>query len=339
VIAWDIEGARRIGRPLRFSDSPGANIASVVSPDGKTFATVAQDGTVRFQSLATGSVVGKPLRGFRSEVVWIALSPNGRTLAAVGVGGPGILWDTQSGVRRELRGWRAERSGWASFSTDGEILVTGGTEVSLWDVATGRRIADFDAGGYMSEASLSPDGKVLATAGDGGKVIIWDVEERRRITELKADENFAITARFSPDGRLLATGGIDGSAILWNTETWRRVGRPLGGHAGFVITVDFDEDGATLASSSTDGNVRLWDVASGRQVGSGLPGPGNQWSIVNFVPDAKRLLAVYATGVALVWDVDPERWKRQACAVAGRNLTRDEWDEFLPDRDHRAVCP
>jgi WD40 repeat protein/serine/threonine protein kinase/DNA-binding SARP family transcriptional activator len=339
MIAWDVEGARRVGRPLRHSDSPEANIASVVSSDGKTFATVAQDGTVRFRRLVTGSVVGKPLRGFRGEVVWIALSPDGRTLAAVGAGGPGILWDTHTGVRRELGGWTAERSGWASFSADGKTLVTGGTEVSLWDIATGRRIADFNAGGYMSEASLSPDGTMLATAGDGGRVIIWDVEERMRITELKADENFASTARFSPDGKLLATGGVDGNAILWNTKTWQRVGRPLGGHAGFVITVDFDEDGGTLASSSTDGNVRLWDVASGRQVGSGLPGPGNQWSTVHFVPNAKRLLAVYATGIALVWDVDPERWKRQACTVAGRNLTRAEWDEFLPGRDYRAVCP
>jgi hypothetical protein len=58
-----------------------------------------------------------------------------------------------------------------------------------------------------------------------------------------------------------------------------------------------------------------------------------------FVPNSQHVLAVYATGDALVWDVDPERWKRQACAVAGRNLTRDEWDEFLPGRTYRAVCP
>jgi WD40 repeat protein len=338
VIAWDIAGARRIGRPLEFSGAQQANIATAVSPDGKTFATVAEDGSVRFRSLATGTLEGKPLRGFRGEIVWIAVSPDGRTLAAVGAGGPGVLWDTSTGARRTLRGWTAERSGWVSFSRDGRMLVTGGTEVSLWNVASGRRIADFDAGGYMSEASLSPDGTLLATAGDGGKVIIWNVDDRRKITTLKADEGFASTARFSPDGGLLATGGIGGTAILWETRRWRQVGRALSGHAGFVITLGFDDEGKTLATSSTDGNVRLWDVASGRQIAAGLPGPGNQWSVVSFVRDAERLLAVYATGVALVWDVDPERWKQQACAVAGRDLTRDEWSEFLPDRDYRPVC-
>nr|MBA2461841.1 WD40 repeat domain-containing protein [Actinomycetota bacterium] len=339
VITWDIGGARRIGRPLDFSETRQANIATAVSPDGKTFATVAEDGSVRFRSLATGAVVGKPLRGFRGEIGWLAVSPDGRTLAAVGAGGPGVLWDTSTGASRTLRGWTAERSGWVSFSRNGRMLVTGGTEVSLWNVASGRRIADFDAGGYMSEATLSPDGTLLATAGERGKVIIWDVGDRRKVTTLTADEDFASTARFSPDGKLLATGGINGNAILWDTEDWQRVGRVLSGHAGFVITLGFDEQGKTLATSSTDGNVRLWDVASGRQIASGLPGPGNQWSSVVFVPHTKRLLAVYATGIALVWDIDPERWKRQACSVAGRNLTRDEWSEFLPGRDYRDVCP
>jgi hypothetical protein len=62
----------------------------------------------------------------------------------------------------------------------------------------------------------------------------------------------------------------------------------------------------------------------GRQIVSGLPGPGNQWSAVSFLSRSEQLLAVYATADALVWDVDPERWKQQACGVAGRDLTRDE---------------
>ena len=339
VIVWDVGGARRIGRTVGFPGTDGVNIDSVVSSDGKTFATASADGTIRFRSLATGSVVGKPLRGFRGEIVWLALSPDGRTLAAVGSGGPGVTWDSRTGARRPLADWTAERSGWVSFSPDGETLVTGGTEVSLWSVASGRRIGNVDAGGYTSEASFSPDGRLLATAGEGGRVIIWDVVDRRRITTLKADDEFASTARFSPDGRLLATGGVNGNALLWDTDSWQRVGRALSGHAGFVVTVAFDSRGERLATSSTDGNVRLWDVASGRQIASGLPGPGNQWSAVTFVPHEQRLLAVYATGIALVWDVDPERWKRQACSVAGRNLTRDEWSEFLPGRDYRDVCP
>ena len=32
-------------------------------------------------------------------------------------------------------------------------------------------------------------------------------------------------------------------------------------------------------------------------------------------------------------------WEAAACRVAGRNLTRTEWDEFLPGRPYRRFCP
>jgi hypothetical protein len=35
---------------------------------------------------------------------------------------------------------------------------------------------------------------------------------------------------------------------------------------------------------------------------------------------------------------DPEAWKRHACLVAGRKLTRREWKDALPDRAYRPVC-
>jgi hypothetical protein len=41
----------------------------------------------------------------------------------------------------------------------------------------------------------------------------------------------------------------------------------------------------------------------------------------------------------MVWDVNPTSWRARACAVAGRALTRAEWDEFLPGRPYQDVCP
>ena len=35
---------------------------------------------------------------------------------------------------------------------------------------------------------------------------------------------------------------------------------------------------------------------------------------------------------------DPEVWKRNACLVAGRELTRREWRDVLPGRQYRTVC-
>ena len=39
------------------------------------------------------------------------------------------------------------------------------------------------------------------------------------------------------------------------------------------------------------------------------------------------------------WETDPERALDFACQLAGRNLTEDEWAEFLPEQPYREVCP
>jgi hypothetical protein len=36
--------------------------------------------------------------------------------------------------------------------------------------------------------------------------------------------------------------------------------------------------------------------------------------------------------------MNPDRWKQQACAVVGRSLTREEWNELLPDRRYQPAC-
>jgi hypothetical protein len=82
--------------------------------------------------------------------------------------------------------------------------------------------------------------------------------------------------------------------------------------------------GKALATSAGDGTVRLWEAPSLRQIGLALPGP-ERWSVLGFDPGGNRLAALYDNGTALVWDVDPEHWKKRACAVVGRPLTREEW--------------
>jgi len=43
-------------------------------------------------------------------------------------------------------------------------------------------------------------------------------------------------------------------------------------------------------------------------------------------------------GKGAVWDFDPESWKQRACAIAGRTLTKVEWEQFLPGRPYEPAC-
>jgi len=93
-----------------------------------------------------------------------------------------------------------------------------------------------------------------------------------------------------------------------------------------------------MASSGTDGTVRLFDVATEEQIGSSLRGASDTDTRAMFTPDGDRLVAVSEDGTGVVWDVTAERWRRHACAVAGRELTAEEWERFLPDRPYSPTC-
>jgi hypothetical protein len=43
-------------------------------------------------------------------------------------------------------------------------------------------------------------------------------------------------------------------------------------------------------------------------------------------------------GRAYLSDIRPASLARHACEVAGRRLTRAEWDEFLPGRAYDPAC-
>jgi hypothetical protein len=78
--------------------------------------------------------------------------------------------------------------------------------------------------------------------------------------------------------------------------------------------------------------------ASGKLIGAPLPGAdAGGWG--TFFPDGKHVIAVFHSGTGIIWNVDPAAWKSQACSVAHRNLTRGEWEDLLPERNYRQVCP
>jgi WD40 repeat protein len=118
--------------------------------------------------------------------------------------------------------------------------------------------------------------------------------------------------------------------------------RPLGpafpADNGSISSIDASPDGRTLVTAGSDGQIRLWDVASRRPIGTPLPGPENVNAIAYFAPDGKDVLAVFRDGRGYRWDIRIAAWERQACAIAGRRLTRAEWHDALPDRRYAPAC-
>jgi hypothetical protein len=83
--------------------------------------------------------------------------------------------------------------------------------------------------------------------------------------------------------------------------------------------------------------VRLYDVTTRQQIGVPFP-KRSVYGQASLSADG-RTLVTSGSGGMVIWDTDPRSWARRACAAAGRNLTRAEWERFLPDTGYRRTCP
>jgi hypothetical protein len=59
---------------------------------------------------------------------------------------------------------------------------------------------------------------------------------------------------------------------------------------------------------------------------------------MGFRPAGRMLAIAFQDGRVLLWDLDPASWRARACAVAGRRLTEQEWEDFLPGRPYQPYC-
>jgi WD40 repeat protein len=188
--------------------------------------------------------------------------------------------------------------------------------------------------------ALSPDGRTMALTTNldsGAGVEVIDVATLRRRTRLPDSNGRMTAARFTPDGRFLVGGSTSGWVRLWSTDTWQPVSRRLPMRIGPVMSLAVSPDSETLAAGS-DGAIQLFDVRSQQPIGTPLTAVRNRPVAPLFTRDGAHLFGITDTGLSYRWDVRPSSWARQACAIAGRRLTRAEWQDALPGRDYAPAC-
>ena len=148
--------------------------------------------------------------------------------------------------------------------------------------------------------AFSPDGRLLATAGEDKTARLWNPATGKHLRTLAGHTGAVVGVAFSPDGRLLATGSPDGTARLWNPATGEHL-RALTGHAGAVVGVAFSPDGRLLATAGDDKTARLWDPATGEHLRT-LAGHGDAVFRVAFSPDGRLLATAGDDKTARLWD-------------------------------------
>jgi WD40 repeat protein len=267
--------------------------ALAFSPDGKWL--VSADRWVRLHDAATGKLI-RSFEGKAHFASAVALSPNGKLIAAGGSGGV-VLWDAASGKELfEQRGHTHEVL--VAFALGGKVLVSVGKHdgnVCCWEVASGKELRrwhgpeEWHARG-ISSLAISPDGKVLAT-GHTKVTRLWDAATGRQLRFLDghgaAGQEGSRALTFSPDGKTLLSAEFDGTLRLWDVTTGRQKKQYDG--CEWYQPVAFSPDGRHIVSGGPDGIVRLLRADTGAEV---VPLPGHRarvyWATIT--PDGQTLI-------------------------------------------------
>lgn len=242
----------------------------------------------------------------------------------------------------------AEHQG-AVFAVDfnGTLLASGGDDrqARLWNPVDWSQVRTLPHSDTVNALAFSPDGAWLVTGARDGQLTVWDTATGEPLTRLAGHSGGVETVAFNHSGTLLVTGSRDTTLIIWDLRESGSITplKTLVDHTDWVLDAVFSADDRLLAAGSRSGEVILWEIDpdSPRFAEAvGVPLPHNTWVwSVDFAPDGQSVLAGLNNGRVVRWSIDVDVWTENACRIANRSLSTEEWQRFLGALEYRETCP
>ncbi len=255
------------------------------------------------------------------------------------------------------------------FSPDSKHLIILESEdwanltIKIWDINTGIEIKQIpinspDKLDWINKANISSNGKYIALGSeleeDKSLLTVQEISSDKEVTRIQIEARWSRLLRrfvFSSDGNYIAGfGGDRSSGTVTNTwdgiiQVWQISSSRKVTHIELerlVSDVAFSPDSKFLAARTTDGTTRVWDLTSHQEEVARIKTSSSfnpLGSAVSFSPDGKYLITTDRGEEVRVWFWQPEYQVVEACSRLTRNLTPEEWEQYLPGEPYCKTCP
>jgi WD40 repeat protein/tetratricopeptide (TPR) repeat protein len=263
-------------------------VEAVAIAAGGEIAASAGDG-VDVWSVPRGTRMHSLKAPYATRFQAVAITPDGRRVAAGDRRGTIFLWDVRSGevlaaaVEEELS-WSA-----VSVSADARIAVasSGGlsarygwstlyqgkraaerarrdkgweSPLRVWNLAASRRESLLEGHrGAITELWLAPDGESTVAVTSEGDILLFRLSEPSRPHKVRAHDGRVNSLAVDGTSTRALTGGADGTLRVWELPSLRCTA-VLRGHRKAVRGAGFGPTAEVALSAGAEGTLCLWDL-------------------------------------------------------------------------------
>lgn len=304
----------------------GAVITCACSPNGSTFLSGGEDGTLRLWDSRTGQPIWT-LAGHAGPVLSCAYAPDGSAILSGSVDRTIKVWDAASGRERATLSGHAAPVTALAMLPEGRVAISGSTDstIRIWDLVAGREMGLLR--GHSREVtalSVEPGGRHVLSAGLDGTIKRWEVSTWQLLDEWPARSGIRAAAMASNDTFMivclddvpaLATCDLTMHAAERARLVTMQAQRGLGpdalrqldytyGHAKHATAIALTPD-ASRAVSGSDRALRIWDLRRKYSV-LNLPGHADSITAVAVVPNGSQVLSASRDGTLRLWRLPDE---------------------------------
>jgi WD40 repeat protein len=295
VLVWDLNTMQEISQ---FGSGQVFSLA--FTPDGKRLAYVGDNGIV-----VSDSNTGQTLYSIKGAFNIVKFSPDGLLGAAGGLNTT-VVWNAETGTtlitKVQAKNPKATIQVIA-FSLDGKKIATGegierglasfpripgSGQVLIWEVATGKNIAEVNVPDETVSLQFSADNKQLEAGNVSGYIYIWDSTTGVQLNAIWTGSNVIDSVFMNHSQQIAYINGFGEAEIVDSVTGNEIAGMPIESNTS-LSSMSLLESADMIATGDEAGNVLVWRLA-GQETTKFDIGRSVVISSVVFSPDGNNVL-------------------------------------------------